>query len=947
MSLTLPTDYQNFSKNSNLRENWLYQLFNSNSYMTFDGSNDYIDLGTTTSSSSIAITSSTGITIAFWINFPTLGATEPIFRSHDHATNYVGYGVTKRTDNKIQIDWYDGSGSGGGDRRTMYGDTVLSANTWYFVVVTSTFAQATSGTKIYVNSATSDSITDGGGTAGITTPTYSGSSLKAIIGQKLPSTDIWGEFKLKNLAIWNTRLDSSDTNPITAIYNSGSFKSLLYDFGNYSQSSNLKGYWEFNNGEPSIQDLSGNGLNGTINGAVYGGFLPLATSNTFVGDVFYHGVVTKSGSIRDNINLADSSAKTSNMSINVANFKYQGSNLSIELFLGSNDYINYNVKVYSQLNELDSLVKCFQIYQGRIINFSHDNKEISIQFTEQRPWDFISIPSEKTSTSKVYIPIAYGNFEESDSSQSAQDLSETRALYPVPIDNTSGKITAVVAREYDGSSTEEKARLHHFEKDCDQFVPIGSDSSNFTDASETYQGGNAMKCRTDLFRGFKTKNKTVLSAGQWSNGENAFDSRSDESSTYAEYTKISTLSDVAGGTIERDIEFTPPNIVGLISEIKVFTRYRLYRSNTDIAGSLQLLVGSTNLDTITSSFSSSILTDTYTLSGAELTSHYTNNNNQLPNIKYRVSWTADTEGETVSLRIYDCHIIVKVALDTSDESKESSKQYLNDLEYMYVGASGLTESYSGSNGEIEHGHEVLRDMLVRYTGMDTADPDGWSALNTDRNTANWKIRWWALEPTELKPILEKLMYEFGFIFKFRADATSRVIYIKKSSELSSNQELTKTDIKNIKISTSAFSDMVTKMNINYEKHPANNKYLSNVTSYNDSNRTKYKIKLKENIKDVKLDMNVGTPSTTANADCNYDFYSYYNNIVGDIKKIITCEIVNKSKAYALETGDIVTFDDLPVNPFGHSWSESGSQYYMITSLNRNINSIQIECREIG
>ena len=39
------------------------------------------------------------------------------------------------------------------------------------------------------------------------------------------------------------------------------------------------------------------------------------------------------------------------------------------------------------------------------------------------------------------------------------------------------------------------------------------------------------------------------------------------------------------------------------------------------------------------------------------------------------------------------------------------------------------------------------------------------------------------------------MYEFGFIFKFRADGTGRIIYIKQSSELSSNQELNQRDIK--------------------------------------------------------------------------------------------------------------------------------------------------------
>ena len=60
-----------------------------------------------------------------------------------------------------------------------------------------------------------------------------------------------------------------------------------------------------------------------------------------------------------------------------------------------------------------------------------------------------------------------------------------------------------------------------------------------------------------------------------------------------------------------------------------------------------------------------------------------------------------------------------------------------------------------------------------------------------------------------------------------------------------------------------------------------------------------------------------------------------------------CDIVNSSKSYNLETGDIVKFEDMPVNPFGHNWNTTGSQYYMITSLNRSIGSVSIECREVG
>ena len=75
---------------------------------------------------------------------------------------------------------------------------------------------------------------------------------------------------------------------------------------------------------------------------------------------------------------------------------------------------------------------------------------------------------------------------------------------------------------------------------------------------------------------------------------------------------------------------------------------------------------------------------------------------------------------------------------------------------------------------VEYGHEMLRDILVRFAGIDTSDPDNWSSLVEDRtrNTANnadidtWKVRWWALEPTDIDKIIQQIMYEFSFIFKY-------------------------------------------------------------------------------------------------------------------------------------------------------------------------------------
>ena len=103
MSLTLPTSYESASKNSNIKENWAFQLFNSDSYLEFDGVDDYIDLGTTTASSSICVkgtseSGGTGISVSFLINFPELGQRESIFVPNTTAT-YSGYWIDKDENN--------------------------------------------------------------------------------------------------------------------------------------------------------------------------------------------------------------------------------------------------------------------------------------------------------------------------------------------------------------------------------------------------------------------------------------------------------------------------------------------------------------------------------------------------------------------------------------------------------------------------------------------------------------------------------------------------------------------------------------------------------------------------------------------------------------------------------------------------------------------------------
>ena len=110
------------------------------------------------------------------------------------------------------------------------------------------------------------------------------------------------------------------------------------------------------------------------------------------------------------------------------------------------------------------------------------------------------------------------------------------------------------------------------------------------------------------------------------------------------------------------------------------------------------------------------------------------------------------------------------------------------------------------------------------------------------------------------------------------------------------------------------------------------------------------IQSEENILEVNLDAYV-EPSMSAstsggNANPNNDFYSYYDNILGDIKLIVEFNLVNP-KYYNIDVGEIIDFSDMyPETPFGHNSGNWSGLKFIVTDINRTCGSIKIKAREV-
>ena len=98
---------------------------------------------------------------------------------------------------------------------------------------------------------------------------------KWSLGQEFDGTTVTNEFfgLMDELAVWNEGLTSAE---ITALYNSGVALDAKRNSGNYTSSANLKGYWKMEEVTgTTLMDLSGNGNNGSINGATWSSDSPI------------------------------------------------------------------------------------------------------------------------------------------------------------------------------------------------------------------------------------------------------------------------------------------------------------------------------------------------------------------------------------------------------------------------------------------------------------------------------------------------------------------------------------------------------------------------------------------------------------------------------------------------------------------------------------------------
>ncbi len=724
-------------------------------------------------------------------------------------------------------------------------------------------------------------------------------------------------------------------------------------------------------------------------GSVNTQYIRLATALVGSGATQYHSLITSLPSIRESIDLKESSSKVGNISINCVNGQlsnHSNATLAEEIYGGTRKYINRDVVVKSRVGGEENT-----IYTGRLKSVKLQNQDVvSIEIAARTPIDFLKIP-EYTSLAGNFFPTFYGEGTPITSTVSSPQFIQysPAKCFPVTVDTlNNGRYNCLAHKAVtDG-------RLHYPLKDSFSsagfplFVPL--DDIQNTSTSD-YEGivdsnKNVLFTALDLHRSYKfrpiqdinaTATKTILGDPPTTdpspnNEENFYDN---DDTTFGTWKVTMDVLSAPPSSSVNDTENLTYRINDIekeeheIQECKLYIKWGVSDYNETSSTTLNaiLKVKSTYgglSNTILINTENSNRTPAYE-SAIDLlsTGTFSNANGQIPDsldIIFEAFGSVqqdDTESPgTLQFNVYDFYLEITTKVTDTDNLANSNT--VTGIKKLYTGADGLHKSWS--SGAVTNIAEMHRDLIYRFAGI-TTEPENYSALNTAR--ANWTVFYYLHKQKELLKVLEQTQKEGGFIFRFKAnDGSPQYIYLVDSP--ATDHTISKSDIINTNISLTAFDNLITKRVIKHQRNPINDEFLFEVECTDTTNnpRTDYNVQSDENIATEELEILNGnivntqegktiTSTNMGSGNKNDGYANYYNAIEGNPKLLIDTEIINPGSSggssyfYLMEVGDICAFDhtDMIVEPFGESFN---GKKFIVTGLTRSPGSLKVSLREI-
>jgi len=213
--------------------------FESNYSMSFDGTDDYVDLNNPFNY--------TTFSIAMWLKVTNVAGTRAFFDARDGGSD----GVVLFCGSNDKVQFYVNGGN--------IVQTTAITGAWQFIGVT--FDGSTA--KLYSNAVTVQTAST---SQTIATTTNARLGARSFTSPTLPHNGLIDEF-----ATWNVVLDGNDMSEIyEAVDTDSKVLDLTKNTGGYDKSSSLLDYYRFEEGAgTTVQNLGSRGVAATPNGAVF------------------------------------------------------------------------------------------------------------------------------------------------------------------------------------------------------------------------------------------------------------------------------------------------------------------------------------------------------------------------------------------------------------------------------------------------------------------------------------------------------------------------------------------------------------------------------------------------------------------------------------------------------------------------------------------------------
>ena len=704
-------------------------------------------------------------------------------------------------------------------------------------------------------------------------------------------------------------------------------------------------------------------------------------SSATINSISYTPAILKAPTIREGIDLKAYTSSFGNVTIECTDFSTAVSTFpltnSATLFSAefhSNNlnryYMNRTVEIYSMLNDSEDESKCLKIFSGRLtkVDVNPVAKTVRLQASSYNPFDHIEVPLTRDTETNTPAPISYGAY----TPNTFGGYATSKTLWPCPIiDKAKQQFVRALLRD---SSIASDAYPHTYDEVLDQFIPVAINSGGSVDsASETYNGVAISYADFRLYRSAKQKpiGYSSDSGSGWTNTDNAFNNSSaDDTSNFA--TSQQATDSISGGGTPTSTDsndagvFDLPQYSGRPTAYTIVVAYKLHATISDAVSwggdalvrlnarvddndfsdsdNNSLWNKTTNQLEVTEAgsgdstgVSGSIITQTYTVTVATL--------DGFPKqLALRTESVLEEHSGTGTFlhyaSIYDIRISCVQSVDFSQANNnlQSGMRELLGMDFLYCGADGYTQSWSTSTA-LTTIVDMHRDLVYRFGGI-TATPTNWSTVDTAR--ANRSVRFWLNDPMSLQDLMNQCQLEGNFIF--RVDCTGAYKYIDPHATrdvtalATGDLVFTSAKINNWKFDLTPISDVVSKYNLLYDKHPATEEWQENDASTNTNPRTYYNLgnQTNENVKDQEFHMLNDSTGTAEWATNRFAFF-------GGVGMYCTFDVFDPGKYY-MEVGDFFKFDSTIGYAFGLSVVD---QVWICTELTRTVGKLKVKGFYLG